>query len=96
MAENETISDFLAFIEAAGRLVNSLDGNKFKINQVLYTKDGRRFGNCIIQGYSNKTELYKLKSDYGNIIFLFEKEILRNFRFGYIASDSHKNFTQIK
>lgn len=50
-----------------------------KINQVLYTKDGRRTGNAIIIYYHEATpntlETWSLKTDYGNTLRLSEKEI---------------------
>jgi hypothetical protein len=80
---------------------------KIFINSILYTKDGRRIGNAIVTNiepqiinvFDDKEEfytIYTLKTDYGNIVKLIDKEIKRCFRIGKISDQDHKNFIEEK
>lgn len=64
---------------------------KYKRNTILFTKDGSVFGNAIIIGFLQFPENgYKIKTDYGNIVNLIEKEIEDQFTIGRV-SESHKH-----
>lgn len=65
------------------------------VNTVLYTKDGRKFGNAIIQEVMEIPEgtFYRAISDYGNGILINMNEIHEYFLIGAVADNSHKYFT---
>jgi len=67
---------------------------KFKINDIIYTKDGRKSGNLTVIDETDKT--YLVISDYGNILPISKSKIgtetyLKQFfaTTGY-AEESHK------
>lgn len=48
---------------------------KYKIDTILYTKDGRQIGNAIIAGKNNLTGDYIIRTDYGNFLQCSPNEI---------------------
>lgn len=60
-----------------------------KINTVLYTKDGRKIGNAIVNGNTHKG--YMIITDHGNTAGpLIAEEIEELFYIGAV-DDTHKN-----
>lgn len=64
-------------------------------NTLLYTKDGRKVGNAIVQSVRHRQEglstLYSLKTDYGDIVELPLDGVKNLFYIGAQASNDHKN-----
>jgi hypothetical protein len=70
---------------------------KHKINTILYTKDGGKVGNAIIQealAVPSGDVAYQIKTDYGNKMMLTEAELYEYFRIGGVAEKDHKHFTK--
>lgn len=60
---------------------NDSNSYLFEINTILFTKDGRYFGNAIIIGRDDKYNV--IKTDYGNEVKLTDDDIIKYF---YIAN----------
>ena len=53
-----------------------------EVNQFLFTKDGRKFGNAIVvkkykSSVQKKLDLYDIKTDYGSVIIALTARIIR-------------------
>lgn len=60
-------------------------------NYILFTKDGRKYGNALITGDDGKN-YYRAITDYGNIINISEYELTANYWIGPEAQSDHKHF----
>lgn len=71
---------------------------KLKLNTVLLTKDGRYFGNCIINKVTEvegKETIYDFISDYGNRVYGWPIYMIEMyFNIGKVADSTHKNYTK--
>lgn len=65
--------------------------NKFKLNQLLFTKDGRKVGNAIIV---NENPIH-VKTDYGSLMIEWTKEELED-HFYFPDMDLHWNIEDHK
>lgn len=63
-------------------------------NTLLHTKDGRQQGNAIVRRWYNISQLYSIKTDYGNLTRMSEAEIHETFYIGPIAKPDHKHFVE--
>lgn len=72
---------------------------ELQINTILNTKDGRYFGNCIVNNITKKEgeeTLYDFISDYGNRVYGWPIDLIEMyFNIGKTASGSHKNYTNV-
>jgi len=69
--------------------------NKFKLNQLLLTKDGRKIGNAIIV---QENPLH-IKTDYGNLMTNLSKDELEMYFYfpdmkDFYSIDGHKHFVK--
>jgi len=81
-------------------LYNPNESQKMKVNQILYTKDGRYVGNAIITKITG--ESITAKTDYGNEIHLSLSEISKFYHTEsahflgqpIVTDETHKHYTK--
>lgn len=70
---------------------------RLQINAVLFTRDGRHFGNAIVTGHDPGSRFpWQFTTDYGNVVKeMSASDIHKYFRVGPVADADHKHFVEI-
>ena len=71
---------------------------RLQINAVLFTRDGRHFGNAIVTGHDPDSRFsWQFTTDYGNVVKeMSTSDIHKYFRVGSVADTDHKHYVRGK